>query len=304
MIGNNILRRQRLRTYAIAMTGLAALLMLAGMLTAWNVYASSADPTFALTSSGTVPDWWRATLLYGGIGLALTSLIVGVLRTGTPATPATGAAAFWTVILGVQAAYGVSGASAADHLANAAITALWFATAAFLPYAIGRHGLRRLAAEPNPATRTGRLTLRARHHPVETGCWVALVALYGLLVWVRCADQYGWATVMYLTVVNTVALTAIMIVSAAAGSKARFLLAFALVAQTAITFSMGTPIFIDGCPGDYAADACTALPNGWGVNWNDLGMVIAYGGIPMLIALTGYGIAAAVRAVARRRGRM
>lgn len=297
-------RRRWLRTYAIAMTGLAAFLILAGMLTAWNVYASSADPTFALATSGSVPDWWRATMLCGGIGLALGNLVVGALRTGTPATPATGAAAFWAVIFVVQAAYGVSGAFPADNLANATIMALWFAAAAFLPYAIGRYGLRRLAVEPNPATRTGRMLLRSRRNPIETGCWIALACLYGLLAWLWSIDQYGWATALYLIAANTVGMLAIAIIAAAANAKPWRLVAVGFVAQAAASVALIDPIYTDGCPTYVQTGSCMALPNGWDLYLDDLPAIATYCGIPLAGALIGLAIGTAVRMVARRRGRM
>ncbi|NEG79172.1 hypothetical protein [Bifidobacterium avesanii] len=284
------------------MAGLFAYLIITGALTAWNAVPEDVgDGSFALFSAGTVPVWWRATMLFAGAGLAAANLIVGALRTGTPVTPATSVLAFWLVVLGVQTFRGLHGLTLSDKFANAAVTALWFAAAAFLPYAIGRYGLRRLNTDRNPATRTGRLLIRLRRNPTPTGCWIALAGLYGLLVWTRCTDPYGWATVLYLVFVNTVALAVIMAVAASASAKSWRLIVVALVAQVTVTMSLTNPLHVGGCPDYYVGNDCVTLPNGWGLIWNDLGMIVAYSGIPLAFALAGWGMGTVIRAAGERR---
>lgn len=288
------------RTHTIFLVVFGALLVIIMAQTAFNTVGgwSSGQPVDAM------PLWLRLGLGMGGAALGVANVIAGLMRRGSLTMPAVSAALTFAAVAGLGSLRAPIGADVGGTLANLAVTLVWFAIAAFIPFAIAHYGLRALFADPDPATRTGRLTLRVlgtlRRDPVMAGCWVMLLATFGFAVAVRLMDRYGFATAMVAAFVTPVAMTALSGLAAWAGPRGYRPVIAGAVLQLAFLWSLGSPVMPDGCAG-YATSQCMTLPNGWGL-YTDTSALVPFLVIPAAAWTLAYLIGAALRRHAPARG--
>lgn len=279
------------RTHTVFMVGLLAFCAIAGAMAAFNLTAASVRTAVSLTAP-MFPDAVMVALGVGAVGLSVADLIGGCQRTGSLSMPAAGAGAMTVILLGIETVHDVLGTDAATVLANVTITASWFAITAFVPFLIARYGLRPLFSDPDPATRSGRLMLLLRRSPAWTGCWIALIAVYGLYVLVRTIDSYGFATGLMLMVAVPIAMTAICGIAGATDGRAWRLWIAGAALQSALTVLL-TNLYVSECP---VTDTCLALPNGWhfvlGIQ-SDVMLLYVVG--PAAIWLAALGIGTLIR---------
>ncbi|NMN00120.1 hypothetical protein G1C96_0697 [Bifidobacterium sp. DSM 109958] len=283
------------RTHVIFMIAYCVVLVILVFQTAINAWTGGSPE-----ASEAVPTWLRLGLKAGGLGLAVANFAGGLLRRGSLTMPALSGVLTFAVVVGFGAAGSALGLDAGGALMNAALALAWFAIAAFVPYAIAHHGLRGLFAEPDPATRTGRLTLRVRatlgRDPVTAGCWIMLLVTFGCAAAVRAVDQYGFVSALVAVVVTPTALTALNGLAAYAGPRAWRLTAAGAVMQIALVWSLGVaPIGPGVCT--ELESSCTTLPNGWVLHL-DAGLAMQFYVIPAAV----WAFAYLVGAMLRRRG--
>ncbi|MBM6699301.1 hypothetical protein H7U32_02945 [Bifidobacterium pullorum subsp. saeculare] len=163
--------------------------------------------------------WDGLTLLWWPIGLAVTSLLVGLTAAGSLAFPLAGTTALVAMFLVLAlAAPNAMPAEAPTVFLRIVLTVALYTAAAFLPYLAGRLLIRRVAATTyrrllrTPLARPARW-MAAR--PALTGCWIACIILFALETYIHCVDYVGFATVLSHTVLLPVAM---LIVNAVAGS--------------------------------------------------------------------------------------
>ncbi|MCH9276692.1 hypothetical protein JS533_010485 [Bifidobacterium amazonense] len=149
-----------------------------------------------------VPDgfiWLPMMAILWPIGLGLTNLMLGSIRSGSLSFPLVsalmGPLGFgwthlrmvgyvdyrrWSDWLALMRAHG--GELLVQALYGSAVLLLAYAAVAFSGYAIGRYGLRKLFLAPSPTSASGRMLAWARRDAVRFGCWLTLAVTYGLIL--------------------------------------------------------------------------------------------------------------------------
>lgn len=286
------------RTHTI---GLVGLLAWGVVLTYVVVVNFSSD--YLVDQATSFPVWGMAILgglVYGGVGLAVSNLVVGLMRTGSFSFPVASAALYAVMLLGMEFWHGLASAALADIALIVATILIWFSLTAALPYAIGHYGIRRIMLPRLEAGGRNRLERWALSNPLVAGSALAEVIIYALLIVLLCLDTYGFLFSISLMLFVPLGMMVVSGVAAAASPKTAVVLDAVSLLIHALFFCRLILISTQ-C---YVGNTCVALPGGLFFNWNnaDVSTIIVFGA-PIAIALVIGGLIGGVAGVCARRRR-
>lgn len=271
----------------------------------------------------TSPDrfvWLGSQLIHWPIALGIANLILGSIRTGSPAFPLAsallGPLGFGWANLRLQPGYAYPDRDTwlalmrsdgprlvGQTLYGMTVLLAAYLAVAFLCYAIGRYGLRALFAAQDPRSAGGRLLAWIRRDAVAFGCRFAVTLTYALmlvLLIVAFVAGQGGAAMAVALMINFVVPPMLLVACGVYASRdaalarpwraLRFPLACAL-APIPLLMALIMPVQ-DSCP---VAATCSPLGAGWYWSWGAMGDVWHFTVVFAVAAFLGFGVVWLVR---------